>query len=198
MPAKVALTGGIGSGKTTVGNLFRNLGILVIDADEVARKVTAIGTPALKRIEQHFGEQCINEDGSLNRQALGRQVFQSTDERKWLEQLLHPLIRRESDDQAAMSEGPYCILEIPLLLETNRHLEMDAVIVVHCEQQIRLSRLIENRNMDPETVNRVFDSQASDEARLEIADYVVNNTTSPSDLPDQVKHIHQQLLERFH
>ncbi len=197
MAAKIGLTGGIGSGKSTVGKLFQDLGVVVIDADTVARKVTATGTRALRQIAAYFGDQCINTDGSLDRKALGQRIFKQPDDKKWLEQLLHPLIRKESDNQAAIADGPYCILEIPLLVETQRHLEMDAVIVVHCSQDIRLQRLIENRGMDRETVQNVFTSQASDEERLGVADYVVNNETSLSALPKQVRLIHQQLLDRF-
>ncbi|MBX2868169.1 MAG: dephospho-CoA kinase [Acidiferrobacterales bacterium] len=197
MVAKVGLTGGIGSGKSTVGKLFKDLGVVVIDADTVARKVTAPGMPALEHIANHFGDQYLHPDGSLNRKALGKQIFHHPEEKKWLEQLLHPLIRKESDEQANFAEGPYCILEIPLLFETQRHLDLDAVIVVHCDQSIRLKRLVEHRGMEKETVMQVFKNQASDNERLQIADYIVNNETSLTALPSQVQNIHQQLVERF-
>ena len=197
MSAKVGLTGGIGSGKSSVATLFHALGIVIIDADAIAREITAPGTDAFKKIQTYFGDECICPDGSLNRKYLGGIVFQSTEDRVWLEQLLHPLIREKSDSRADMVDAPYCVLEIPLLLETQRHTDMDAVIVVDCDKELRMKRLIENRNMDPESIKRIFASQAPEQERLKIANYIIDNNGPPEALVDQVDGVHQQLIKLF-
>ncbi len=197
MTARVGLTGGIGSGKSSVATLFSKHGIVIIDADLIAREITAPGTEALDKIRIHFGKECIHPNGTLNRQQLGEIVFHNTEGRAWLEQLLHPLIKKESDARATLVEAPYCILEIPLLLETKRHKEMDAVIVVDCDQEIRMERLIKSRSMDRESIKRVFASQASDEERLKIANYIINNNGAPEALVKQVDTVHQQLTDVF-
>jgi len=197
MTAKVGLTGGIGSGKSSVAARFLALGIVVIDADVIAREVTAPGTDALEKIRVRFGNKCVHPDGSLNRQQLGGIVFNNAEDRVWLEQLLHPLIRKESDSQADMVDAAYCLLEIPLLLETRRHTEMDAVIVVDCDEETRMKRLIENRKMDPDAIKRIFASQASDSERLKIANYIIDNNGLPEALVDQVDSVHLRLIKLF-
>ena len=197
MAARVGLTGGIGSGKSTVAKLFADRGILVVDADVVARNVTRPGTRALATIVSRFGKGILKADGSLDREALGRKVFSSEDQRLWLENLLHPLIRREMDNRASNCTDPFCILEIPLLVETGRQQDMDCVIVVHCPREVRIVRLIESRGMSREDVEQVMDQQATDEERLKAADFVLNNDSDRETLASRFDRVLMDLQRRF-
>lgn len=197
MAARVGLTGGIGSGKSTVAKLFADRGVLVVDADVVARNVTRPGTSALATIVSRFGEGILKADGSLDRGALGREVFASVDQRLWLENLLHPLIRREMDSRASNCTDPFCILEIPLLVETGRQQDMDCVIVVHCPREMRIARVIEFRGMRREDVEMVMDQQATDEERLEAADHVLDNDSDRETLASRFDRVLMDLQRRF-
>ena len=197
MAARVGLTGGIGSGKSTVAKLFAGRGVLVVDADAVARDVTLPGTRALVTIVSRFGDRILTADGRLDRAALGREIFASADQRRWLERLLHPLIRREMDTQASNCTDPYCILEIPLLVETGRQEDMDCVIAVHCPREVRIARLSESRGMCREDVERVMDQQITDEARLDAADYALDNGSDPEALKSRFIKVFMDLERRF-
>ena len=197
MAARVGLTGGIGSGKSTVAKLFADRGVQVVDADAVAREVTRPGAKALAMIVSRFGEGILKADGSLDRGALGREVFASADQRLWLENLLHPLIRREMDSRASNCTDPYCILEIPLLVETGRQQDMDCVIVVHCPREVRIARLIESRGMSREDVEQVMDQQATDEERLKAANHVLDNDSDQETLASRFDRVLMDLQRRF-
>ena len=197
MAARVGLTGGVGSGKSTVADLFADRGVLVVDADAVAREVTRPGTGALATIASHFGDEVLKADGSLDRGALGREVFANAEQRLWLESLLHPLIRREMDSRASNCTDPFCILEIPLLVETGRQRDMDCVIVVHCPREVRIARLTESRGMHREDVERVMDQQVTDEERLEAADYTLDNGSDRRTLESRFGRLFRDLKRRF-
>ena len=197
MTARVGLTGGIGSGKSTVAKEFVNLGIVVIDTDLIARELTGPNCPASQQIAERFGKECLNPDGSLNRSAVGRIVFSDPDARRWLEQLLHPLIREQTARRALTASGSYCVLEVPLLIETGWYEEMDAVIVVTCPEDIRKQRLIADRGLDPNTVENIMRNQTSDEERLEVADYVIDNSADIEDIRSRVQQIHRTLETRL-
>lgn len=197
MTARVGLTGGIGSGKSTAANLFAGHGIEVIDADQVARAVTAPGTPALDSITRKFGSEVLGPDGSLDRKALGGRVFSDASARRWLEQLLHPLIRECMDRRAADCDDPFCILEIPLLVESGRHHDMDCVVVVHCAREVRIRRLGASRGMTRAESERIMAQQATDEDRLAAADYIINNDGDLSALRRQVDEVYAELRRRY-
>lgn len=197
MAARVGLTGGIGSGKSTVAGLFSELGVRIIDADQIARSVTQPGSDALLAISSRFGDGVLQLDGSLDRKALGRQVFANEEQRRWLEQLLHPLIRNAMDQQAADCEDPFCILEIPLLVETGRHHDMDSVIVVQCPRTTRIQRLQSDRGMSAIEVERIMAQQATDEERLTSADYVINNDADIETLTHRVSQVFHKLRKKF-
>lgn len=126
----VALTGGIGSGKSTVANAFADLGINVIDADIIARQVVEPGTPALKAIEEHFGSDVIAADGSLQRRILRERIFSNPEEKSWLNALLHPLIQQETQRQFQQATSPYLLWVVPLLVENSLYKKADRVLVM--------------------------------------------------------------------
>ena len=197
MAARIGLTGGIGSGKSSVSELFKKLGVEVIDADSVAREITVPGSPALLEIVDRFGEQVLRESGRLNREKLAEVVFSDDDQRSWLEALLHPEIRRRMDERASKCEDPYCIMEIPLLLESGRYRDMAMTIVVHCPRDIRMHRLEISRNMSAAQAESIMRNQARDEERLAIANFVIDNSGEFEDLEPQVLKIHNLLLQQY-
>lgn len=194
----VGLTGGIGSGKSTVAKLFSELQIDIIDADVVAREAVAPGSPALIKIETHFGDGILLPDGTLNRKALRDIVFSNPNEKAWLNQLLHPAIRQDMVDQAKAASSPYCIIEIPLLVENKLQHLVDRILVVDCQETQQLSRSQERDNSDAEQIKNIMASQCSREERLTHADDIINNGGNLVDLRQQVKDLHQEYLLQTH
>ena len=190
----VGLTGGIGSGKSAASACFETLGIDVVDADEVARDVVAKGTDGLKRIADHFGQGILLEDGSLNRAALREQVFADPQQKTWLNNLLHPLIRARMVALINQSTSPYCILSVPLLIENKLNSMCDLVVVVDCPEDMQLARAMKRDGSTEITIKNIMTSQASREARLNAADEVLDNSTSLENLVTQVEQLHQKLL----
>ena len=197
MPARVGLTGGIGSGKSTVAGLFARIGVTVIDADKIARDLTQAGTDQYLKIIGHFGQGIVDTDRSIDRARLGSIVFSDERERKWLEDLLHPPIRQTMQKMADAASGCYCILEIPLLMETGQWREMDRVLVVTCDEEIRIQRLMESRAMEREQVQRILDAQMTDTARSEHAHDVIDNNGSLADLTSRVDNLNRQYNTQF-
>ncbi|MGI9316746.1 MAG: dephospho-CoA kinase [bacterium] len=197
MAAKIGLTGGIGSGKSSVAGLFKQLGVEVIDADSIARDITKPGSLAFDEIVQRFSHRVLLPDGRLDRKSLGEVVFSDEDQRRWLEALLHPEIRRQMDQRASECPDPYCVLEIPLLQESGRYRDMARTIVVHCPQDIRIERLKISRAMPSTVAENIMNNQASDEERLAIADFVIDNSGDLNDLDAQVVKIHNLLLQQY-
>lgn len=197
--AVVGLTGGIGSGKSTVVRLFGALGVHWVDADDVAREVVEPGTPALERISEHFGQKILLPDGGLDRAALRRIVFDAPEERAWLESLLHPVIREElmrqlHPDNYAL---PYVLLVSPLLLETDQHELVDKVVVVDVPVDVQIQRTMARDTNDREQVERIIAAQMPREQRLQKADDVVDNNLAMIDVERQVEQLHQTFLAAF-
>src|SRR6056297_821647 len=192
--AVIGLTGGIGSGKSTVARLFGELGVHWVDADDVAREVVEPGTPALAEIAEHFGEDILTSDGALDRAQLREIVFEKKEERVWLEALLHPIIREELIRQLNPENYllPYVLLVSPLLLETDQHELVDRIIVIDVPKEIQLER-----TMAREQVERIIAAQMSREDRLARADEVVNNDRPLDDVTRQVRKLHERLLVDF-
>jgi len=178
----VGLTGGIGSGKSLVAARFADLGVPVIDTDLIARELVMPGTPALARIAERFGEAILQADGSLDRGALGRRVFDDPQARHWLEQLLHPLIRDTVSERIAGIDAPYCLVVIPLLVETGRWAVLDRVLVVDVPEQTQLRRTMARDGLDEARVRAILAAQCSRDARLSAADDVIVNDGDPADL----------------
>lgn len=177
----VAITGGIGSGKTTVANQFAALGIEVVDADLIAREVVAPGTPALAAIVNHFGAEMLTEQGLLDRRALRERIFSDPAAKSWLNALLHPIIRSEMLRQCAAVSSPYCLLVVPLLVE-NRLTELaDRVLVIDVDEATQIERTCRRDGVSREQVQAILASQASRTERLAMADDVLDNQSGTTE-----------------
>ncbi|KGK42532.1 hypothetical protein LH51_06240 [Nitrincola sp. A-D6] len=193
----VGLTGGIGSGKSAASRLFEQLGVAVIDADQVARDVVAPDEPALMAIQAEFGKEALDNTGQLNRRWLRQQVFDHPDKRHWLEALLHPLIRQQILDWlASRQQESYVILASPLLLETDQHLLTQAVIVVDLPENLQLQRSCMRDAMTTDAAGKIIAAQMPRQQRVESADYILDNSGSLTSLEAQVNALHQQLITR--
>ena len=190
----IGLTGGIGSGKSAVSERFEKLGIAVVDADVVAREVVEPGKPALSTIADHFGENILTPEGALDRPQLRQKVFANLDEKKWLEELLHPLIFEEIINQISNSTSDYSILVSPLLFETGQSSLCDRNIVVDVPEEIQLERTMKRDNNSEEQVKAIMAAQASREQRLEQADDVIINDASLEKLDTEVEQLHKKYL----
>jgi len=193
-PFRVALTGGIASGKTTVANLFSAHGIPLVDSDLIARDVVEPGQPALAAVADAFGPDVLGTDGRLDRRRLRDIIFSDTTARARLEAILHPAIRAEMERQsaAAAEAGPYQLLVIPLLAEGGRRDRADRVLVVDVPEALQVERLMARDTVSREQAQASLQAQASRAARLAIADDVVTNTGRIDDLRDQVARLHEQ------
>lgn len=189
----VGLTGGIGSGKSAATALFSKHNIDIIDADEVARDVVAIGSEGLQAISEHFGDDILLSDGSLNRPQLREKVFSNSDKKVWLNNLLHPLIRERMIALINESQGPYCILSVPLLVENNLTTMCNHVVVVDCPEEMQLSRAMQRDGSSEQTIKSIMASQATREVRLKAADDVLDNSDSLQHLAKQVDALHSKL-----
>ncbi len=191
----LGLTGGIGSGKSAASQLFKQLGVPVIDADNVAREVVAPGQPALNSIADFFGAKSINADGTLNRRWLRQQVFDSPEKRQWLEQLLHPLIRQHIISWLSEQTSPYCILTSPLLLETDQHQLVDQIIVVDLPETLQLERTCQRDQLSESEAKKIITTQIKRSERVESADYILDNSGDLRQLEHQVLALDAQLKQ---
>jgi dephospho-CoA kinase len=191
---RVALTGGIASGKTTVANLFAALGATIVDTDLLAREVVAPGTALLDEIARHFGQDMLTADGSLDRRRLREVVFADPTERRWLEERTHPAIRQLTDERCEQATGPYCLVAIPLLVETGGEHRFDRVLVVDCDPEVQISRLMARDGITRDAAQRMLAAQVSRESRLAVADDVIRNTGDIAYLRDQVQELHRAYL----
>ncbi|WP_293269088.1 dephospho-CoA kinase [Neptunomonas sp.] len=193
----VGLTGGIGSGKSAASAQFELLGKPIIDADVVAREVVEPGELALVKIEEKFGATILAENGTLDRANLRKAVFSDIKSREWLEQLLHPIIRTRIMEKIESYHGrtPYLILASPLLLETDQHKMVDHIIVMDVPESLQIQRVASRDNNDVEQIKRIMEAQLSRDARLDLADTVLDNSTTLEHLKNQIKLIDIKLLE---
>ena len=194
-PLKIGLTGGIASGKSTVADMFADLGVPIIDTDVIARQVVEPGRPALAEIRAAFGDHVFRPDGTLDRQALRAVVFADPAKRKALEGMLHPRIRAEAARQSVAADGPYQIVVVPLLAESPMRREMDRILVVDCSEDVQLARLLARDNETEQQARRIMASQASRAERLRIADDVIRNDGDRADTERQVRGLHRRYME---
>ncbi len=186
----VGLTGGIGSGKTTVANIFHELGVQSVDADLVAREVVMPGEPALDAIVQHFGQAILHPDGQLDRAALRARIFANEAEKQWLNQLLHPQIRQRLLQQLQSCTTSYALLIAPLLLENKLQIYTDRVLVVDIPEDLQLSRTVQRDQVTAEQVRNILSSQLARAERLAQADDILLNTIPVSELKPQIQQLH--------
>ena len=192
----VGLTGGIGSGKTTVANLFAELDIDIIDADIIARDVVAKDSPALQSISSHFGAQFIQANGLLDRALLRKRIFSYAEDKMWLNNLLHPLIREQLVFQTKAAKSPYCLLVVPLLIENNLTTLVNRLLVVDVSVSTQIARTTQRDNNSIEQVQAIIDSQIDRQARIAKADDVINNDhSSIAKLGIAVAKLHQTYLD---
>ena len=191
----VALTGGIGSGKSTVSDAFARFGIDVVDADVIARQVVAPGTQALAAIEQHFGADILNQDGSLNRRVLRDRVFASTPEKSWLNGLLHPLIHQQTQRQIAEATSPYVLWVVPLLVENQLQNKADRVLVIDVSPETQILRTMQRDGVSRQHAEQILAAQATREARLAVANDVIDNNGAPDAIASDVARLHATYLE---
>ena len=185
-PLRIGLTGGIASGKSVVADMFAELGVPVIDTDLIARDVVQPGQPALDEIRERFGETMIDKAGSLDRAALRKHIFSDDEARLDLEAILHPRIGAETRRQAAAAGGDYQLIVVPLLVGSPLVQFVDRVLVVDCQEDTQIKRLLERDAESVEQAERILAAQSSREERLAIADDVVNNDHSLNHVRDQV------------
>lgn len=190
----VGLTGGIGSGKTAVTRCFETLGVLVIDADIVAREVVAARTPALQAIAARHGQTILLDDGNLNRAKLREIVFKDPGERRWLEQLTHPLIREGIIHGLQNAKAPYSILVSPLLIESGQAQLCQRILVVDVSRDTQIERTMQRDHNNRQQVEAIINAQISREQRLAHADDVINNEADLALLADTITKLHQTYL----
>jgi dephospho-CoA kinase len=189
---KIGLTGGIGSGKSTVSDIFTRLGVPVIDMDVIARQVVEPGSPALDQITKTFSPAILKADGSLDRHLLRQRIFESDTERKKLETILHPLIRAETERRIAELQVPYCIIVIPLLAESGLESLVDRILVIDVPESVQLARLMSRDNINKPEAQKILKSQTTRQHRLRIANDVIRNDGNLDLLKKQVHRLHEQ------
>lgn len=191
---KVGLTGGIGSGKSTVSNFFAQLGVPIVDADVIARQLVEPGQAALRQLCSAFGGEILNQDGSLNRPRLRQLAFSNATKKQRLDAIMHPLIFDEIQTQVSNVDSVYCILAIPLLLESAKKYAVDRVLVVDCSERTQLQRVLERDKVGEEQALAIIGTQADRHDRLTAADDIIYNDDSVAHLAEQVKNLHNSYL----
>jgi dephospho-CoA kinase len=196
----VGISGGIGSGKTTVTDLFAKYAIEVIDADVIAREIVEPGSPALKAIIDRFGQSVLDSSGgsssgTLDRAKLRTLVFNDNEIKNWLNQLLHPVIRHQMLLQTQQAKSAYCFLSVPLLVENKLYEQVDRVVIVDVDEQTQLQRTLLRDKTNEQQILAIMRSQATRLQRLAVADDVIDNNGKADDLAKQVAHLHKHYLQ---
>ena len=190
----LGLTGGIGTGKSSVAAEFKNLGICIVNADEGSRAVVEPGKPALSKIASQFGDQIILSDGSLDRAALREIIFNNANKKQWLEELLHPIIRDWIVEHLNDSDSPYVILESPLLLETDQHELVDITLLIDLPMELQLERAGARDANNSKQIQRIIDSQMSREQQISKADWIFDNSGGKDMISYSVNQQHATFL----
>ncbi|MCK9535060.1 MAG: dephospho-CoA kinase [Pseudomonas sp.] len=193
-PWVLGLTGGIGSGKSAAADAFVELGIEAVDADHAARWVVEPGRPALEKIVDRFGDAILLADGQLNRATLREHIFAEPEQRQWLEQLLHPLIRAEIQQFLAAAQSPYAILVSPLLIESGQHKIVQRVLVVDVPSEVQMARALQRDQVSEAQLRAIMQAQLERDERLKYADDVLCNAADKATLQREVARLHDYYL----
>lgn len=195
---RVGLTGGIGSGKTTVCSFFAQLGAPVIDADIISHELIKPGEEGLQLIINEFGHGVLNNTGTLDRDSMRGIIFNDSEQRNKLESILHPLIYKEIIRRSESCEYPYCVLSIPLLLETKGQSTVDRILVIDTDLEKQLGRASKRDKTDRDNIQKIVNSQISREQRLSAADDIITNNSDLDSLKTQVVSLHETYLQIVH
>lgn len=196
----VALTGGIGSGKSEASRHFASLGIPVVDTDVIAHELTAVGSPLLQEIQHIFGAHFFNMDGTLNRAKLRQHVFNDTNEKAKLEQLLHPAIYQQAWQTLQNNEQnqhpSYQLLVVPLLFESARYQSIaNTTLVIDCDESLQIERAMSRSQLTANEVKKLMQAQTSRENRRKLADAVIDNSGSVHQLTEKINEFHKKLIK---
>jgi len=191
----VALTGGIGSGKSTVANAFAARGVAIVDADIIAREVVQPGAPALEILAQRFGKQIIHSDGSLNRPLLREKIFNNGEDKQWVNNLIHPLVHARTLQLFSETSAPYILWVVPLLVENGLQCKADRVVVVDVTPEIQLSRTVKRDSVSLEQAQKIISAQVSRSQRLAYADDIIDNNGAPDTIESRVEALHNCYLK---
>lgn len=191
----IGLTGGIGSGKSTVANLFTNHGITIVDADSIALKSVEPGTKALAAITEHFGSSILDQQNTLNRAELRKRIFDNPADRAWLEKLLHPIIRKTILSELADSTSIYTLLVAPLLLETDLHKHTHKILVIDVDETTQVRRTVDRDNNTPQQVQSIICAQIKRNERLAKANFVIDNDGEHDQLQQRVDELDQKFRQ---
>jgi len=195
----VGLTGGIGSGKSAIAERLASYGASIVDSDLIAHQITSTGGLAIEPIAERFGSEFIQTDGALDRKKMRVLVFEDLQSRKALEAITHPLIRTKAIEQARLAierQAPYIVFVVPLLLESSEWFQfIDHVVVADCSEAIQIQRVMERNGLTRQEVESILQAQATRAERLAQADTVIENMGSLEDLAEQVRLLHQKILQ---
>lgn len=193
----VGLTGSIASGKSTVSAFFAGFGADVISADKIALALTQINQPAYAHIVEHFGSEVVHQDGTINRKRLREIIFSQPEQRKWLEELLHPLIREQLAKYVEHSKKIYCVIEIPLLLDKAHYPYLNQILVVTAPQEVQIRRVIERDQCTLEQALAILEAQPQLSQHLQFANDIIVNDLNLSELKQAVEHLHHKYLQQI-
>ena len=194
-PYRVGLTGGIGSGKTVVAEIFSGLGIPVIDADSIARDLTSSPGPVIQHIVNVFGQEIIDQSGHLDRDILRSRIFSDELSRQRLEAILHPVVYERIESAYQVIDAPYCIISIPLLLETKACNKVDRILVIECPISLQIERTCKRDKVSRQMVEKIINTQVSREVRLKSADDLILNDSNFEYLALRVRELHAAYLK---
>lgn len=195
MTYRIGLTGGIGSGKSTVAALFAELGAAVVDTDLISHRLTAAEGRAIPVIRAAFGEAFVNAEGALDRVRMRERIFSDPSARLRLEGILHPMIRAEARAEVEASTTPYTVLVVPLLFEVQGYRDwLQRTVAVDCPESLQISRTMQRSHLDESAVRAIMAQQSSRQQRLKLADDIVSNDGDQAALPPQVRRLHEAYL----
>lgn len=195
MTFRIALTGGIGSGKSTVTSKFRKLGVPVIDSDIISRDILKPDKPYLKKIIHEFGNDFLTNKGTLDRKKLRSIIFNDDAMKQKLENILHPAIYQEIEEQVHKIDYPYCLIVIPLLIETNATDRFDRILVVNTTESLQVERASHRDKTSIKDIEKIIKHQASYEQRLKYADDIIDNSLTIEELNDSVLKLHEKYIK---